>query len=148
MRAFSLVLRALLKSSRLAASGLLFFTFVTAAEAQPSRADAKAPVCDVHTTTLGSLRQQAAKFGPVAKGPKKRRGVLISTTPRIRRGSYSAGADDDQAIQNDSPAARIDVDERPEPALRPLGLLSSPLDRLPFDRLFCPRSPRGPPPTT
>ncbi len=153
MRAFSLILRVLLSSSRLAMFGLLAFTFVTTvaeASSEPAGiAFAKPAVCDPHAATLRSLRVHATKAGPVAKRVKRQRGVVINTAPaRLSRVSHRASADDDEAIQSDSPVVHTELDERQAPALRPLGLLSSSLDRRPFDRLSLPRSPRGPPPTT
>ena len=66
-----------------------------------------------------------------------------------RYGSLSVRAgrfdDDDAAIQNDTPAAHLDADERPVFGLRPLGVLAGPLDFHARSRAFSPRSPRGPP---
>jgi len=69
---------------------------------------------------------------------------------RYHRPVVAAGSllqnDDEQAIQNDAPAARIDEGDHNAPALRPLGLLVASFDRLPESGDFTPAAPRGPPP--
>jgi hypothetical protein len=130
---------------------LLFVAFVTAAEAAPWTArtprshPTKAIVCDPHTTTLRALRRQLSSPGPVAKRSKRSRSPLLDGTPRVQRRSHRPLSGDDEAIQNDTPAARVAHDETYEPAFRPIGLLSGSFDRLPTDTRFSPRSPRGPP---
>ena len=54
-------------------------------------------------------------------------------------------ASDEEIIQNDAPIAQIDGDDRPVPALRPLGILVNPKDVRPDSQASSPRSPRGPP---
>jgi hypothetical protein len=61
----------------------------------------------------------------------------------LRGGAYS-DADDGPAIQDDAPAARIDIDES-APPLEPVGTLASPRDSLSSHRILSRRSPRGPP---
>jgi hypothetical protein len=70
---------------------------------------------------------------------------LIDLTTVVKRGLRANLADDDEAIQNDVPAARIDVDQRPVPPLLPLGVLQGSFDRRLSTHAFSPRSPRGPP---
>jgi hypothetical protein len=73
------------------------------------------------------------------------RSPIRSHRPALSRGTAAQLDDDDQAIQNDAPAARMDVDEHVRPGLRALGVLASSFDRLPDSSAFTPRSPRGPP---
>jgi len=73
---------------------------------------------------------------------------LSDATARLQRGTRANLDDDDEAIQSDASAARIDADDRPVPALRPLGLLHGSVIPLPRLHTFSPRSPRGPPKPT
>jgi hypothetical protein len=70
---------------------------------------------------------------------------LMDLTALLKRGLRANLPDDDEAIQNDAPAARIDGDGRPIPALLPLGVLQGFFDRRLSTHSFSPRSPRGPP---
>jgi len=70
---------------------------------------------------------------------------LTDLTALLKRGLRANLPDDDEAIQNDAPAARIEIEGRPIPALRPLGVLLGSFDRRLCTHPFSPRSPRGPP---
>ena len=59
-------------------------------------------------------------------------------------GSTDSDTDDGPAIQDDAPAARIDIDES-APPLEPVGTLASLRDSLSNLRILSRRSPRGPP---
>jgi hypothetical protein len=83
--------------------------------------------------------------GPLATPSKHALAGLTDGTARIKRCSQAEIDDDDEAIQNDAPAARIDSDERANPILRPIGICQGPQTRRLHTRLFSPRSPRGPP---
>ena len=116
----------------------------SAAEAAPGYRRAS-EICDAHTTAVRKLPRHPKSFGgPVAHTP---RGLirLADLTHRLQRGTRANLNDDDAAIQNDAPAARIAADERPTLGLRPLGVLLRPLDLHALTRAFSPRSPRGPP---
>jgi len=69
----------------------------------------------------------------------------MDLTALLKRGLRANLPDDDEAIQNDAPAARLDIDGRSIPALLPLGVLQGFLDRRLSTHAFSPRSPRGPP---
>ena len=60
------------------------------------------------------------------------------------RGDADSDADDGPPIQDDAPAARLDIGA-PAPPLEPVGTLASPRDSLSSHRLLPRRSPRGPP---
>jgi hypothetical protein len=84
--------------------------------------------------------------GPLATPSKHALAGLTDGTARIKRCSQAVLDDDDEAIQNDAPAARIDDDGRANPLLRALGrICHGPQTRLLRTRPFSPRSPRGPP---
>jgi hypothetical protein len=124
---------------------LLSVSFADAA--QTPRHSTEGKFCDAQSTTLKKLARHTKKLG----GPRKLQppGALVEltkTTSRLQRGTRADVDPDEAAIQNDAPAARTDADERPVPALRPLGLLIRSLDIRPLSRAFSPRSPRGPPP--
>ena len=124
---------------------LLSVSFADAAQA-PRRGTA-GELCDAQSTTLKRLAHHSKKLG----GPRRLQppGALVqltAMTARLQRGTRADVGPDEAAIQNDAPAARTDADERPVPALRPLGLLTRSLDIRPLSRAFSPRSPRGPPP--
>jgi hypothetical protein len=63
----------------------------------------------------------------------------------MRRGSAEPSNEFDAAIQDDAPAARLDIDESVAPPLEPMGTLASARDSLPSHRTLSRRSPRGPP---
>jgi hypothetical protein len=91
-----------------------------------------------------SFGHRAAQVGPVAQSIAQRAG-LAETGARLQRANAAATDDDEAAIQDDSPAARLDVGERVAPALQPLGTLAASLYSLPTHRILPRRSPRGPP---
>ena len=63
----------------------------------------------------------------------------------LSRATYDADRDDDEAIQNDAPAAWTDVGERTLPHLTPIGLLVRTVDARPSTLDASPKPPRGPP---
>ena len=134
-----------------AVSGVLLLWLLAAApaEAAPARRAASDRACDVHTTFRALRRQLKAIGGPLRKMKLKRRPVavgLIDTTARLGRATRTLISDDDEAIQNDAPIARVAADGCGAPTLLPLGVLSRSLAIRPSSRAFSPRSPRGPPP--
>ncbi len=117
----------------------------SAEAARGTRRTAPRRVCDPHTTTLHQLKRQPHRFGgPVA--PPSQRLLVGLTDPmtRIARATATDDDDDGQAIQNDAPAAHLDLDCNIA-ALTPLGLLVRSIDPRPHTRAFSPKSPRGPP---
>jgi len=68
----------------------------------------------------------------------------MDLTALLKRGLRANLPDDDEAIQNDVPAARLESDD-PIPALLRLGVLQGFFDRRLSIHSFSPRSPRGPP---
>ena len=143
-RVFTIRTRLLMRASSVAVLWLLFASVGYAAPAPQATAGR---VCD-NSTVLSKkqLRHRKSFGGPLARPSTRAQAGLIDPMALMKRGSFPDDDDDDAAIQNDAPAAQIDADERPTPALRPIGLLPRTDDpRLP-DRAFTPRSPRGPPP--
>jgi hypothetical protein len=81
--------------------------------------------------------------GPLAKPSVRVQAGLTDPMARLNRVSHRAVSDDDEAIQDDAPAAHLATD--PILELRPLGVFVDVFDRQPRTRAFSPRSPRGPP---
>ena len=102
--------------------------------------------CSPHAAPVRKLVRQTKSFGgPVALPSKRAMAGLSDATARLRRSTRANLTDDDEAIQSGASAARIDADDRPVPALRPLGVLHGSIVPLPLLHAFSPRSPRGPP---
>jgi hypothetical protein len=135
--------RWLMRASSVAVMWLLFASVGYAAPAPQGVGDR---VCDTKTAASKKLLRHRRSFGgPLARPSTRALAGLTDPMVLMKRGSLPDDDDDDAAIQNDAPAAQIDLDGRATPALRPIGLLPRVHDsRLP-DRTFTPRSPRGPP---
>ena len=82
---------------------------------------------------------------PAASGFSRWAGRSTDPILLVSRATLTNVDDDVAAIQNDSPAARIDCGLRLAPAFAPIGVLARIADRLPKLDCFSPRSPRGPP---
>jgi hypothetical protein len=124
---------------------LLSVSFADAAQTNGHGTVGKA--CDAQSTTLKKLARHSRKLGgPRRLQPPRALLELTETKARLHRGTRADVDGDEAAIQNDAPAARTHAEDRPVPALRPLGLLTRSLDLRPLSRAFSPRSPRGPPP--
>jgi hypothetical protein len=137
----------LMRTCSVAVLWLLFASIGYAAPAPAPHYGVTGRVCDDHSTTARKVLKHKKKSfgGPVARPSTRALAGLSDPTARMRRASYTPFDDDDDAIQNDAPAAQIDIDDRPTPALRPIGALPPANDpRLPT-RAFTPRAPRGPP---
>ena len=149
MRPFSSTLRTLLKASGLMVPCLLCLTVAGAARAdqpQVSRTPRRRQmVCDPRTAPLRKVIAAKASQGPVASRSTRTQGGLTDTMARLLRASRTKLDEDAEAIQNDAPAAQIDLDHGTTSPLRPLGVLSSSFDRLPPAAPFSTRPPRGPP---
>jgi len=102
-------------------------------------------VCDPQTAAARRLLRHPRSFGgPIKLPPERTLLGLDELTPRVTRWTHGNLGDENQAIQNDTPAARMDGDDQP-PTLRIVGRLTGSVD--PHTRtLTCsPKSPRGPP---
>jgi hypothetical protein len=102
--------------------------------------------CSPQATKVRKLLRHPKSFGgPVAQPSTRALAGLSDVTARLRRGTHANLSEDDEAIQSDAAAARIEADDRDVPALRPLGLLHGPIVLLPPLPTSSPQSPRGPP---
>lgn len=150
MRRFPLFMRMLLKASRVGVPCLLLLASAAVAHAEPQSPRASSrrrlSVCDPRTTSMRRVMGHRASLGPVANRPAGAQAGLIDTTAQLRRATRTKlDQNEDAAIQNDAPAARIDFADRATPVLRPIGVLCNSFDRLPATLAYLPRSPRGPP---
>ncbi len=144
MGLISLNVRTLTRVCGAALLPLLCASIVSAAPTP--RHGAARSVCDPQTPTHRKLARHPRSFGgPLAVRSQSSRLALIDLTARLRRGMRANLASDDEAIQNDAPAARLEVDERATPPLRALGVLIGSAGGRPDTPAFSPRSPRGPP---
>lgn len=146
MALISLNVRTLTRVCGAALLPLLCASIASAAPA-PGRG-AVGSVCDPQTPTPThrKLARHPRSFGgPLAVRSPSSRLALVDLTARLRRGMRTNLASDDEAIQNDAPAARLDTDERATPTLPALGVLIGSAGGRPDTPAFSPRSPRGPP---
>jgi len=103
-------------------------------------------VCDPQATAARRLLRHARSFGGPLKLPSER--TLLGfddLASHVTRWTHGNLGDENQAIQNDAPAARIEADDQPVPTLRVVGRLVGPIDRHPHTLVCTPKSPRGPP---
>ena len=101
---------------------------------------------DPATTKLSHLPRVPKTYGgPVAKLSDRVLAGLVDPMTRMDRVVLSDDQDDDEAIQNDAPAAHTDADEHAIPVLTPIGLFIGALDTRLSTRDCSPKSPRGPP---
>ena len=134
-------LRTLVQAGSLVSVCLLSGLWPSSAGAAPAPRTAKS-VCDPQTVPVRRLLRHPRSFGGPLKLPTLL--GLNELTSHIARTHGNLG-DENQAIQNDAPAARIDAEDRPVPTLRIVGLLVGSIDRHPRTLVFSPKSPRGPP---
>jgi hypothetical protein len=143
MRFPSPVVRILMKGGSLALLWLLAPSMVSAAPA-PRRGPGR--VCDPYAVRLRKLPRVPKSYGgPLVQPSTRAQAGLSDVVVRLQRGMPTSVSDDDEAIQNDAPAAWIDAAERPSPALGRLGVLVRAGVHHPNTHAFSPRSPRGPP---
>jgi hypothetical protein len=143
MRFTSSTVRKLMKGGSLVLLALLIPTIAAAASA-PRHGGAR--VCDPSRVPLRKLARLPKTIGgPLARPSTRAQAGLSDVVAKVQRGSRSALADDDEAIQNDAPAAWHDADEDLAPGLEPLGSLARTCVQNPPTHAFSPRSPRGPP---
>jgi hypothetical protein len=143
MRLSSSTARRVMKASSLV---VLWLLCASVASAAPAHRRGRARVCDAHVVKHRTLRTHSTSVGGPVAPPSTRALVGLSEpTVLLQRGSRATLDDDVAAIQNDSPAARIDAGLRLAPDFEPIGVLARICDRLPKLHRFSPRSPRGPP---
>ena len=133
--------RSTVKASSLVSICLLW---ASVAGAAPAPRSGTKTVCDPQTAAARRLPRHPRSFG----GPLKQATQLLALdelTSHIARRIHGNLGDENQAIQNDAPAARMDADDRPVPTLRVVGLLIGSIDPHPRSRPCSPKSPRGPP---
>src|SRR5262249_6571262 len=112
-----------------------------------SPAVSAAPACEAQPTAVTRLPRHTRSFGaPLKQAPRLQSG-LTDPTARLRRGTRENFHNEPAVIQSDAQAAHIDEDGRPVPSLLLVGLLPHAADIRPRSPTFCPRAPRGPPPT-
>jgi len=125
------------------AVAVLWLLSVSISAAMPAPRASASKFCDAQTTSIRKLiRQARAVGGPLAK--RLRPGIRLNRQATwVQQGSRIGVHDDDQAIQNDAPAAQLAADPRID--LRPLGVFVDAQSPPLFTRSLSPRSPRGPP---
>jgi hypothetical protein len=139
-RVFSSTVRILVK---VGSAALLLLLSVSISQAAPD-SRRSAAVCEAHAKAVRKLVRHPKAFGgPLAK--VQRGPIRTDLTARLHRHQRAVLDGDDAAIQNDTPAAHLDADERPVFGLRPLGVLVGSIHFHARTRAFSPRSPRGPP---
>jgi hypothetical protein len=89
-------------------------------------------------------KHRAAVGGSMVRVRKIGTSLLTRRAHFQRNVRHAHSDDDDDAIQNDAPAAAFDVE--PVFGLRPLGIFVEPVEPQSFARHDSPRPPRGPPP--
>ena len=130
------------------AGGVVVFTLLFASPGYSAAAPGRAAVgraCGPHAAVRKSIRRPKSFGGPVALPSPRMLAGLRDATAVLKRATRANLFDDDEAIQNDAPAAHVDLTDRQAPMLRPLGVLHRPFHRLLRTFAFSPRSPRGPP---
>ncbi len=123
---------------------IVWLLAVSSSAAMPRSRAVPSKLCDARTTSIAKLiRQARAIGGPVTKR-LRRSGIRLNPQAIWLQHTPRCGVrDDDQAIQNDAPAALLVVELKID--LRPLGLsLDSDVPQR-FTHARSPQSPRGPP---
>jgi hypothetical protein len=141
MHVLSPNLRKLVKASSLVSICLLW---ASAAGAAPAPRSSTKSVCDAQAAAGRRLPRHPRSYGGPLK-PPSRVLALEELTSHVTRRTRGNLGDENQAIQNDAPAARMDADDRPMPTLRVVGLLVGSIDPHPRTLACSPKSPRGPP---
>jgi len=123
----------------------LLLPSVASAAAAPGRGAPR--VCKPQTLhTLSKFARVARSVsGPVAHRFLRAALDLSEGGERMGHGARPILGDDDEAIQNDAPAAWVVADVSLAPGLEPIGFLARFGVRPPEAWDFSPRSPRGPP---
>jgi hypothetical protein len=134
MRHISRILRLTVMAAAVLGPSVLM---ATPAEAAHRARTVRRVVCDPRVPPRHVLARVALRTR-VAPAKAKELGL------RLQRAHAVSVGDDDDAIQNDAPAARFDVGDAVTP-LEPIGVLTSSCVALPIHRIASRRSPRGPP---
>jgi hypothetical protein len=145
MHFFSPPLRTLLKAGSRSLLVSVCLLWAASASAAPAPRSSKT-VCDPQTTAARRLLRHPKSFGGPIKLPTDRTLLgLDELASHVTRWTHRNLGDENQAIQNDAPAARMDGSNQLVPTLRVVGLLVAPIDRNPPTLVCTPKSPRGPP---
>jgi len=146
MPVIAVIARTLAKAGRILAPCVLVCLCASLADAAPHRARHRAEPAQCGTElTLRALRKQQTGSGPIARHSFRINRGLPHTTTLFQRGSHARSGEDEAAIQNDALDASTSGDDRIAPGLRPLGIITPSVSRLPSATPFTSRSPRGPP---
>jgi hypothetical protein len=125
---------------------LLWLLVPSVVSAAPAHRRVSGRVCQQRPVRLRRLPAVTKSYGgPVALPSTRAQAGLSDIVVRLQRGMRTSVNDDDEAIQNDTPAAWIDGTERLSPAFGPLFVLVRAGVHHPNTHAFSPRSPRGPP---
>jgi hypothetical protein len=125
---------------------LLSLLWAGSVEAASAPRQGASGVCDPGAPAPRRLSRHPKSYGgPVRQHSQRVLVILTEPVARLLRATHAGSGNEYEAIQNDAPAARMDAGDRPDPSLRPLGLLTGAVHRLPRTRTFSPKSPRGPP---
>lgn len=140
MRLVPPTVRLLAKGSTLVALSLLLVTVFPAAAAARDHG-LRGQVCDAYSTFRHHAHRRT--IAPISAALPVT--AAADHGARLDAGAERGGDDDAAVIQDDAPAASVDVAERLTPPLEPVGTLTAWQCRVPADCPFSPRSPRGPP---
>jgi hypothetical protein len=136
-------LRVLVRAGGLVTICLLWASIASAAPApRAATKSSSKTVCDPVATRR--LPRHPRSFGGPLRQPKQLL-TFDELTSHVARTPQGDLGNENQAIQNDAPAARMDAGDRPEPTLRALGLLAGSIDPHPRTLACSPKAPRGPP---
>jgi hypothetical protein len=145
MHLLSQIVRTRLKSGAVLVLMLLAASSAEAAH-RPHHYGAARRANVARATTLKQFKRTPHTFGgPVALPSQRLLVGLNDPTTRVTRATETDDDDDASAIQNDAPAAQVDLETQGGPVLIPLGLLTRPLDPSLRTGTYSPKSPRGPP---
>jgi hypothetical protein len=125
---------------------LLWVVSVSPSSAAHAPLKRASKVCDPHTQTISVrklFRQLKAIGGPLARHTRHSRLQVTGRSAHLQIGSRRASLNDDDAIQNDAPAAQADSNPLVEPER--LVTFVDGFEQTPLSLAYSPRSPRGPP---
>ena len=130
------------------AAGLFWLSVVSPGAAAPLESAAASDAQPARTRPFAFklkklVHQSRLVRGPVAKRFRLALFDLQHRTQKVGHAARSGARDDDQAIQNDTPATEITIAPLSEP--QPLGFFVETFHQAAFTVAFSPRAPRGPP---
>ena len=135
-------LRAVVRASSLVTVCLLWASAASAAPGPYAPKSNSKTVCD--PVASRRLPRHPRSFGGPLRQPKQLL-TFDELTAHVARTPQGDLGNQNQAIQNDAPAARMDAGDRPLPTLCIVGLLVGSIDPHPRTHACSPKSPRGPP---